>query len=131
VGRPVSARSLVLDAGALIGIDDRDRRIAVLIQRSRELGTKIVVPSAALAQAWRDGSRQVNLARLLRADDVAVVNLTGPLARAVGELCARTGSRDIVDASVVIVARQRRGAVATSDPGDLRQLDPGQTIVPI
>jgi len=131
VGRSVPARPLILDAGALIGIDDRDRRVAVLIRRARELGSPIIVPAGVLAQAWRDGARQANLAKLLHARDVTIVELTAALAKAAGELCGRTGTRDVVDASIVIVTRQRRGAVATSDSADLRQLDPKLIIVTI
>lgn len=44
------------------------------------------------------------------------------LAKAAGILCGRTGTRDIVDATVVVVAATIRGIVWTSDPGDLKAL---------
>ncbi|MGH2460302.1 MAG: PIN domain-containing protein [Chloroflexota bacterium] len=129
MGRPAPARPLVLDAGALIGFDDRDRRAVVLIQRARELGAPIIVPAGALAQVWRNGARQADLARLIRARDVDVVDLSASLAKATGELCGRRGTSDVVDASVVIIARQVRGVVATTDSADLRHLDPGLPMV--
>jgi predicted nucleic acid-binding protein len=71
------------------------------------------------------------LARFLRRDGVEIVPLDAQLARACGELCAATGSSDIVDASVVILARERRDPIVTSDPDDLRRLDPAARIVPV
>lgn len=131
MGRSLPARPLILDAGALIALDDRDRRVGILVQRARELGSPLVVPVGALAQSWRDGSKQASLARLLRAADVECPELSIVLAQAAGELCGRTGTKDIIDATIVLVARQWRGAVATSDPDDLRHLDPGLTVVGI
>jgi hypothetical protein len=45
-------------------------------------------------------------------------------AKAAGVLCGRTGTTDVIDASVVITARLSRKAVVTSDADDLRRLDP-------
>ena len=50
------------------------------------------------------------------------------LAQAVGRLCRRRGTTDVVDASVVIAARLALAVVVTSDPGDLRRLDPSLPI---
>jgi hypothetical protein len=47
------------------------------------------------------------------------------LAEAVGVLCGRAGSSDVIDASVVLVARREGAVVVTSDVDDLRRLDPG------
>jgi hypothetical protein len=45
------------------------------------------------------------------------------LAEGVAVLCGRAGTSDIVDASVVLVARRERASVVTSDVEDLRHLD--------
>jgi hypothetical protein len=50
--------------------------------------------------------------------------LDGDAAKAAGRLCALTGSSDVIDASVVQVARRVDGIVVTGDPGELRKLDP-------
>ena len=89
------------------------------------------MPACALAQAWRDGSRQAELARLLKATDVVVENLDEPSARAVGELCARRATSDIADAFVAIVAAKYGGAVATGDPDDLLHLSPGLVTISV
>ncbi len=84
-----------------------------------------------VAQTWRDGRIQVTLARFLRIGEVEIVPLDDRLARARGELCGATGTADIIDASVVIPARLRGDRIVTSDPRDLRRLDPACPIIPI
>jgi predicted nucleic acid-binding protein len=44
---------------------------------------------------------------------------------------AASGTRDIVDAHVVVCARRSRQPIVTSDPDDLRRLDPAAVLVPI
>ena len=46
------------------------------------------------------------------------------LAEAAGTLCGRTNTSDVIDASVVLIARRYRAPVITSDASDLRKLDP-------
>lgn len=82
-----------------------------------------------VAQAWRGQPRQARLVRFLRQRNVEAVQLDDPLARAAGVLCGRTGSDDVVDVSVVLCARQRHHVVVTSDPDDLRLLDPTLRLV--
>lgn len=116
--------ALVLDAGALIALDRNDRGVWVLLAAAADAGAIVQVPAGAIAQAWRDGRRQALLSRALgQCDEVA---LDGAGARAAGLLCGRSGSADIVDASVVLtaggLARNGPVAVLTSDPGDIRRL---------
>jgi predicted nucleic acid-binding protein len=115
---------LTLDAGALIAIERGDRGVAARIARTFERGAAVAVPAGVLAQVWRDGRRQVLLARLLTDDRVEVVPLDAFTARAAGQLLGGTGTTDVVDASVVLCARQREHVILTSDPDDLRRLDP-------
>jgi hypothetical protein len=121
-------RPVVFDTGVLIALEGADRRLGVLLARARELKQPILIPAGVLAQAWRDGARQARLARLIRTSHVRVVDLTAVQARAAGELCGRRGTSDVIDASVVILARSVRAFVATSDPHDLRHLDPELTL---
>lgn len=83
----------------------------------------IDIPAGPLAQAWRSGSRQVRLARMLDLDNVTVPALDEPNAKAAGIRCGQRRTRDPIDASVVLNARRRDQAVITSDPADLRRLD--------
>lgn len=118
-------RPLVLDAGALIAVDRADRRMIRLL----ELAGEVHVPAGALAQAWRNPARQVRLVRVMRADDIVVHPLDAETARAAGQICAATGTSDVIDASVVLVARAVDGVTVTSDVGDLRRIDAGLTLV--
>jgi PIN domain len=113
-----------LDAGALIGIERGDRRMQALLDEATAAGLSFAVPAGALGQAWRGSPRQARLARFLRLPNVTVVPLDGPAARAAGALCGRAGTNDVVDASVVVCARLHDDVVVTSDPDDLRVLDP-------
>lgn len=122
---------VTLDAGALIALEKGDRRMIALLQQTLAQGLGLRIPSGVVGQAWRDGRRQVILARLLRASEVEIVPLDGELGRACGELCAIAGTSDVIDASVVITARERNDVIVTSDPDDLRRLDPGANLVRI
>lgn len=115
---------LTLDAGALIAVERGDRRLRVLLDETERAGWPIAVPVGPLAQVWRDGARQVGLARFLNAADrVEIVEWDAATARASGVLCGRTGTSDVVDASVVLCARERDHHVVTSDPKDFVVLD--------
>jgi len=120
---------VTLDAGGLIALDRDDRRMVVLLARARETGARITVPATALAQAVRRPDRQVRLARLIRQPTTDVTSLDRVDATNVGRLLAASGTSDIADAHVVICARRADQPVVTSDPGDLRALDPGLRLV--
>ena len=129
--RTRTAAGIVLDAGALIALDRGDKRMIALLQRALIQGRALRVPAGVVGQAWRDGRFQVTLARFLRSEEVEIVPLDEHLARSCGELCAPVDLPDVIDASVVILARERRDPIITSDPNDLRRLDPGAQIISI
>ena len=60
-----------------------------------------------------------------------VIDLGRVDATNVGRLLAASGTSDIVDAHVVICARRTGQQVVTSDPGDLRLLDPAVRLIAI
>jgi PIN domain-containing protein len=121
--------TLVLDAGALIAVERGDRATAALIEVGRQDGRDIIVPAGVIAQTWRNGPRQARLARLLNANEVSVEPLTDAAARATGILCGAADTTDVVDASVVLVARRYKATVISSDRADLRRLDPTLPVV--
>lgn len=129
--RPRTPASLVLDCGALIALDRGDKRMIALLQQARLQGRTFHIPSGVVGQAWRDGRIQVNLSRFLRTESVEIVPLDAQLARTCGELCGATKTRDIIDASVVLLARQRQAPIVTSDPDDIHRLDPSAQTIPI
>lgn len=120
---------LVLDAGALIAVERRDRRVLRLLELARERGLTIQFPAGVVAQAWRGGGRQAVLARFLAADGLDVDALDLVTGRAVGELCALAGGDDVVDAHVALLALRRRCTVLTSDPDDIERLTRGHVNV--
>ncbi len=120
---------VTLDAGGLIALDRNDRRVVVLLARARETAARATVPATVLAQAIRRPDRQVRLSRLIRQPTTDVVELGRVDATNVGRLLAASGTSDIADAHVVICARRADQPVVTSDPGDLRQLDPNIRLV--
>jgi len=110
---------LVLDAGALIGIDRDDRRLAALIALGRRAGAELITVSPVVGQAWRDGARQARLARALPMIEVLSVDLGA--AQAAGELLRDSGGSNVVDALVALVTRPG-DQVLTSDPADITDL---------
>lgn len=111
--------ALVLDAGGLIAIDRRNQRARGLLVISQHQGIAVRTSGAVVAQVWRDGARQANLARLL--GTLEVVSLDPTAGRRVGELLARTASADVVDAHLALLV-EPDDTVLTSDPGDLAHL---------
>ena len=122
---------ITLDAGALVALDRDDRRVVVLLARAREAAAQVTVPASALAQAIRQPDGQVRLARLVRQPTTDVVGLDRVDATHVGRLLAASGTVDVVDAHVVICARRAQQQVVSSDPSDLRALDPGIGVIAI
>lgn len=111
--------SLVLDAGALLAIDRRDRRVGALLRVAQQERIAVRTSPAAVAQVWRHGARQAQLARTLAGVSAPPLDLdTG---KRLGLLLAATESCDVVDAHVASLT-QAGDRVLTSDPDDLRHL---------
>ena len=110
---------VLLDAGAFIGVDRDEDRTMKLLALARRANAELVTTAPVVAQAWRNGSRQANVARLLRSVDVREVCVDD--AKDAGELLAKTNGSDVVDAFLVLLAF---GAdhVFTSDPTDIGDL---------
>ncbi len=120
---------LTLDAGALIAFDRNSRRVVALIARALEHGYSLAVPAGVVGQAWRDGRRQVRLARLLGSRELEVEPLDDERAREAGQICGVRRTPDVIDASVVLCARSRGHRIVTSDPDDIRALGPTSEII--
>jgi hypothetical protein len=107
----------VLDAGALVAIDRRDRAIGAQLRVLQQQVMPLRTSAAVVGQVWRDGRKQANLARVLAGVGVE------PLGegKRIGELLGQTGSADVVDAHVALLVTPG-DLVLTSDPGDIRAL---------
>jgi hypothetical protein len=109
----------VLDTGALVAIDKRDRTVGAMLRVLQRDEVPVATSGGVVAQVWRDGGRQANLARILSGVDVeAIDDLTG---RRVGELLRQNQSDDLVDAHIALMV-QPGDQVLTSDEPDIRAL---------
>jgi hypothetical protein len=109
----------VLDAGALVAVDRRDRMVGAQLRVLQRQGTPLRASAAVVGQVWRDGRRQANLARVLAG--VGIEPLGKEDGKRIGELLGRAGSADVVDAHVALLIGPS-DVVLTSDPGDVRSL---------
>ncbi|MBN1240259.1 MAG: hypothetical protein JXB36_17275 [Gammaproteobacteria bacterium] len=112
--------TLVLDSGALIALERNDRAMWRRLKAAQLAGSVPVCHGGVLGQAWRGrGPRQALLAKALAGIDVRA--LDERLGRLAGELLARSGTQDVVDAALVLLAEDGDDIV-TSDPDDLELL---------
>jgi hypothetical protein len=115
----------------LIALESSSRPLLALIDQLQRTGRSIAVPAGALAQAWRGSPRQHELMLLLGGEGVEIPALDSRQALAIGVMLALMGGSDVVDASVVLTARERQHWVVTSDADDLRQLDRDLPIIEV
>ncbi|MFN0026138.1 MAG: hypothetical protein ACKV2O_02970 [Acidimicrobiales bacterium] len=112
--------TVILDAGALVAVERGDREVMAIMKREFLAGREPLTHGGVLGQVWRGGSgRQTNLARLLAGVEIAPLDST--LGRRAGVLLGVTGTSDVIDAAVVLLARDG-DEIFTSDPGDLTTL---------
>ncbi len=108
------------DTGALVAAERNNRQMWAL--HVGYLAEEVIstVPASVLAEAWRGGSRQASLSRLLRMCNTEP--MTENLARNVGVLAGSSGHDDIVDVSVVEGAVRRGDAIVTSNLTHVRMV---------
>ena len=109
----------VLDAGALVAVDRRDRMVGAQLRVLQRQGTPLRASAAVVGQVWRDSRKQANLARVLAG--VGTEPLGKDDGKRIGELLGRAGSADVADAHVALLIAPA-DVVLTSDPGDIRSL---------
>jgi len=114
---------VILDSGACIALERGDARMRALLREVRATGARIVIPASVLAQVWRDPAKQVAIGGVARSASTSVAPLDKVLAEAAGVLCGRRHTSDVIDATVVLIARRERAVIVTSDEDDLRHLD--------
>lgn len=111
--------ALLLDTGALIAVDKRDRRVGARLSVAEVERIPLRTGAPVVAQVWRDGARQANLARVLAGVEVRALDRA--TARRTGELLAATATTDVVDAHVALLA-EPDDEVLTTDPEDMDRL---------
>lgn len=105
------------------------RRARGVIARALASDLPVHVIPEVIAQVWRGGARQARMARLLAAEGVTTPDYDEESARAVGVLGG--GSGHAVDVHVVLHALVEHHRVLTSDPDDLRKVDPRLPLIVI
>lgn len=90
--------------------------------------------SVQIAELWQADARGDHVVTAVDGDASVRVTPTSGVER-IGPWDERTrrepfATADVVDASVVLVARVVNGVAVTSDADDLRRLDPGIDLVP-
>lgn len=126
-----AGRGFVLDTGALIALAKpaKARVLSLLIDRIGAEG-RLVLSAGSIAEAWRASPRQTPLVFLLRRQHLVVEEITVPVAKAIGAFLGTVANGDdIVDAHVVMLARRHAMPVITTDPDDLRALDPKAAVI--
>lgn len=112
--------TLVLDSGALLALERGDKT-AWRRYKSAVLSKSVPIShGGVVGQVWRDGGpRQARLAQALKL--VNVKPLDDALGRKAGALLSSTGTKDVVDAALVLLA-QDGDEIVTTDPGDIALL---------
>lgn len=120
--------SLVLDAGALIAYERGSRLVQAFLVDAVASEVAIKTSTGVVAQVWRQGARQVALAKLLRG--VEELALTQARAREVGRLLGLARRVDVIDGSLIELAASG-DEILTSDPDDLVHLarHSGKTLI--
>jgi hypothetical protein len=112
--------TLVLDAGALIALQRNDRAMWRRLKAALQQESVPVTHGGIVGQVWRgQGPRDALLVQALAGIDVRP--LDDALGRRAGELLAVARRRDVIDAALVLLARDD-DHIVTSDPQDLGPL---------
>lgn len=114
--KPLAA---IYDAGVLIAADRSERETWAEHQVRLSAGIIPLIPANVIAQVSRS-NRQVQLRRFLRGCEV--VPFDEASAHRAGALLAKSGTTDVVDASVVELATTSSGEIVTMDPHDIERL---------
>ena len=110
---------LVFDAGGLIAVDRLDRKVGAILRVAQQEKMSVRTSAAVVAQVWRSGSLQANLARVLAGIEAA--SLDSVAGRSVGEILALSSTADVVDGHLGIIVRSG-DTVFTSDPKDIKKI---------
>ena len=110
---------LVLDAGGLIAVDRLDRKVGAILRVAQQEKMSVRTSAAVVAQVWRSGSLQANLARVLAGVEAA--SLDSVAGRSVGEVLALSSTAEVVDGHLGLIVRSG-DTVLTSDPKDIKKI---------
>ncbi len=111
---------MIIDAGPfIVDSENLNSRLWALIKRAAERGEELHTTHPVLAQVWREPATQANLARALRHFDIHPLDESVT----VGRRLAKSGTSDVVDAHLAVVAEGLGTFVLTSDREDMLGLN--------
>jgi hypothetical protein len=111
--------SLILDAGALVALERGDLSMWRRYRSAFHSGDFPLTHGGVIGQVWRRSARQALLAKALQGIEVRA--LDDALGRAAGALLASTGTADVIDAALVLLATDG-DVIVTSDSDDIERL---------
>lgn len=111
--------TVVLDSGALTALDRNERAMWIRLKAAQAIGEVPVTHAGVVGQVWRGSPRQAQLARVLKGIDVRPVDER--LGRAAGVLLGAAATSDVIDAAVVLLAKDGDDII-TSDADDMVRL---------
>jgi hypothetical protein len=113
---------VVLDVGAFVALERKNRVMVALARRFIAEETPLVTSAGVVARVWNARANQAPVAFLLRR--TKVVALGNAVARLLGRMLGVSGRSDLVAAHVVFLAREHGWPVLTSDPHGVLAIDP-------
>jgi hypothetical protein len=112
--------TLILDSGALLAIERHDKAVLERLKSAVLARSVPVSHGGVIGQVWRlGGPRQARMASALKT--IQIRPLDDALGRKVGALLASAGTKDVIDAALVLLAEDG-DEIVTSDPGDIAVL---------
>jgi len=109
----------VLDAGAFVAVEKRDRKIGAMLRVLQQRRVPLWTSAAVVAQVWRDGRKQAPLARIL--EGVGVRGLAAGEDKRTGELLGVARMHDVIDAHIALLVDDG-DHLLTSAPDALERL---------
>ncbi len=112
---------MILDAGPLVALDRGESAARSFLAAAVRADEVLHTTAPVLAQVWRDGARQARLARIARS--LIVHPFAADDYTAVGHLLRRSGTGDVVNAHLAVLATRVGHSILTSDAGDFIALN--------
>jgi predicted nucleic acid-binding protein len=110
-----AARGVTFDTGVLVALERRKAGALALLRACRISRAAITIPANVIAEWWRGEHRAIL--------ECGVIDpISSRIAQHAGELLAKTGRANAVDATVIASAAERGDIVVTGDVRDLREL---------
>ena len=111
---------MIIDAGPfIVDGENLNSRLWALIKRATERGDELHTTHPVLAQVWRQAARQANLARGVSYFEIHSLDESVTI----GRRLAKTGTSDVVDAHLAVVAEGLGTFILTGDSDDMSRLN--------